>query len=84
VEEWNATAVAHEGGCLHQWFEAQVVRTPQALACIDGAQQLTYAQLNARANQLARHLRGLGVGAEVLVALRWSVRRRCWWRCWGC
>jgi surfactin family lipopeptide synthetase C len=69
VEEWNATAVAHEGGCLHQWFEAQVVRTPQALACIDGAQQLTYAQLNARANQLARHLRGLGVGAEVLVGI---------------
>jgi surfactin family lipopeptide synthetase C len=69
VEEWNATAVAHEGGCLHQWFEAQVMRTPQALACIDGAEQLTYAQLNARANQLARHLRGLGVGAEVLVGI---------------
>jgi amino acid adenylation domain-containing protein len=69
VEEWNATAVAREQGCLHQWFEAQVMRTPQALACMGGAEQLTYAQLNARANQLARHLRGLGVGPEVLVGI---------------
>jgi amino acid adenylation domain-containing protein len=70
LEEWNATAVAdEEQGCLHGWFEAQVARTPQALACVCGEAQLTYAELNGRANQLARHLQGLGVGPEVLVGI---------------
>ena len=71
LEEWNATAVVAQGeqGCLHQWFEAQVARTPQALACVCEEAQLTYAELNGRANQLARHLQGLGVGPEVLVGI---------------
>jgi len=69
VEEWNATAVSYPGGCLHEWFEAQVERTPQALACEGVGERLSYAQLNARANQLARHLRTLGVGAEERVGV---------------
>jgi amino acid adenylation domain-containing protein len=55
--------------CLHQLFEEQVRRTPDNVAVVFEGQQLTYAQLNARANQLAHHLRTLGVGPEVLVAI---------------
>ena len=47
--------------CVHQLFEEQVARTPQAIALQFDEQTLTYAQLNARANQLARHLHDLGV-----------------------
>lgn len=55
--------------CLHQLFEAQVERTPNTLAVIFENQQLTYQQLNQRANQLAHHLRSIGVGPGVLVGL---------------
>ena len=44
-------------------------RTPDALALVCGDQQLTYAELNARANQLAHHLHSLGVGPELLVGV---------------
>ncbi|TMH59213.1 MAG: non-ribosomal peptide synthetase, partial [Betaproteobacteria bacterium] len=54
---------------VHQLFEAQVQRTPQATAVVFEEQRLTYAELDARANQLAHHLRTLGVGPEVLVAI---------------
>ncbi|WP_017328300.1 non-ribosomal peptide synthetase [Synechococcus sp. PCC 7336] len=50
-------------------FEARVAETPLAIAALAGQQSLTYAQLNAKANQLARHLRGRGVGAEVRVGI---------------
>ncbi len=55
--------------CVHRWIEMQAERMPDAIAlsCADGT--LTYAELNARANRLARHLRRLGVGPEVLVGL---------------
>src|SRR5438105_12014028 len=67
---WNDTAVDYpHDRCLHELFEAQVQRTPQATAVVFEAEQLTYAELNARANQLAHHLRTLGVGREVLVAI---------------
>lgn len=55
--------------CLHQLFEEQVERTPQNIAVICADQQLTYAELNTRANQLAHHLQKFGVGADVLVGI---------------
>ncbi|RKG93765.1 type I polyketide synthase [Corallococcus terminator] len=68
--EWNDTAVDFpREQCVHELFEAQVERTPDAVALIFGQEQLTYTQLNVRANQLAHRLRGLGVGPETLVAL---------------
>jgi amino acid adenylation domain-containing protein len=54
---------------VHRRVEMQSARTPEALALVSAAESLTYAQLNARANRLARHLRALGVGLEVLVGL---------------
>jgi len=70
LEEWNATARAYpRERCIHQLFEEQVERTPGAVAVISETKRLTYRELNERANQLAHHLRGLGVGAETLVGL---------------
>ncbi|HEU0302475.1 MAG TPA: amino acid adenylation domain-containing protein, partial [Longimicrobium sp.] len=70
VEEWNATDAAYPIGlCLHELFEAQVARTPDAAAVSFAGETLTYAELNARANRLAHHLRALGVGPDARVAL---------------
>jgi amino acid adenylation domain-containing protein len=67
---WNATDTAYpQGLAVHQLFEAQVECTPDAIAVIDGERQLRYAELNARANQLARVLRRLGVGPDVVVGV---------------
>lgn len=54
---------------LPQLFEKQVELTPEHVAVVYGDQELTYAELNARANQLASHLKKLGVGPEVIVAI---------------
>ncbi|SNY23214.1 arthrofactin-type cyclic lipopeptide synthetase C [Pseudomonas sp. LAMO17WK12:I6] len=68
--EFNATDVDYDlKQTIHGLFEAQVARTPWAPAVVADEQQLTYAELNARANQLARHLRELGVGPDARVAL---------------
>ena len=68
--EWNATQANYPTEtCLHQLFEAQVERTPEAVAVIFEDQQLTYGELNRRANQLAHHLQQLGVKPEALVGL---------------
>ncbi|RON69757.1 non-ribosomal peptide synthetase [Pseudomonas fluorescens] len=68
--ESNATEVDYDlEQTLHGLFEAQVQRTPQAPAVATAAQQLSYSELNDRANQLARHLRGLGVQADSRVAI---------------
>jgi amino acid adenylation domain-containing protein len=67
---WNATAVAYPAcECAHELFEAQVERTPEAVAVACGDRRLTYRELNLRANRLAHQLRDLGVGPEVLVGL---------------
>jgi amino acid adenylation domain-containing protein len=68
--DWNDTASAypHEK-CIHQLFEEQVERTPDAIAVIFERQELTYRELNNRANQLAHYLHKLGVKAEVLVGI---------------
>ncbi|MCF5434524.1 amino acid adenylation domain-containing protein, partial [Pseudomonas syringae] len=70
LQEWNATAVDYpQGTCVHQLFEAQVEKTPEAIALVFEARTFTYAQLNARANQLAHHLLGLGIGPDDRVAI---------------
>ncbi len=55
--------------CLHELFEQQVRRQPRAVAVVHELEELTYQQLNRRANQLARRLRALGVGPETPVGL---------------
>jgi amino acid adenylation domain-containing protein len=68
--EWNPTPPEHSQGALwHERFEAQAVRTPDAVAIMSEGDTLTYRELNTRVNQLAHHLRSLGVGPEVVVGL---------------
>jgi amino acid adenylation domain-containing protein len=70
LTQWNNTQRDFQrDACVHELFEAQVERTPDALAAVCGDGSLTYSELNGRANQLARHLRTLGVGQETLVAM---------------
>jgi amino acid adenylation domain-containing protein/thioester reductase-like protein len=59
----------HQGGSIHQLFEAQAIATPDAVAVVFQDQQLTYRELNQKANQLANHLQALGVKPEVLVGI---------------
>src|SRR5581483_1680581 len=65
--EWAQESFADR--CIHELFEEQASRTPDAVAVVYEEQCLTYGQLNARANQLARYLRRQGVGAEKRVGL---------------
>ncbi|QRK08658.1 non-ribosomal peptide synthase/polyketide synthase [Archangium violaceum] len=68
--EWNETHVGSSAdACLHTLIEAQVARAPDVAAVRLGDEVLTYGELNRRANQLAHHLRRLGVGPEVRVGL---------------
>jgi amino acid adenylation domain-containing protein len=68
--EWNQTQVDFpRSQCIHQLFEEQVRRTPEAVALIGEERQLTYRQLNEQADQLAEQLRLRGVGPEVLVGV---------------
>jgi amino acid adenylation domain-containing protein len=68
--EWNQTQIDYpQDQCIHQLFEQQVEKTPDAVAVVFENQQLTYRQLNQRANQLAHYLQKLGVGPEVLVGI---------------
>ncbi|MFB2837774.1 amino acid adenylation domain-containing protein, partial [Floridanema evergladense] len=68
--EWNNTQTDYPTDkCLHQLFEAQVEKTPDAVAVVFENQQFTYQELNLRANQLANYLRSLGVSADVPVGI---------------
>ncbi|RKH36646.1 amino acid adenylation domain-containing protein, partial [Corallococcus sicarius] len=67
--EWNDTGTKLSRGLIHDLVAQQVARTPDATALVVGTQRLSYAQLDARANQLAHHLRSQGVGPEVRVAV---------------
>ncbi len=68
--EWNDTQVKYpRQQSIHQLFEAQVELTPDAIAVVFEDQQLSYCELNARANQLGHHLHSLGVEPEVLVGI---------------
>ncbi|MEU0678197.1 amino acid adenylation domain-containing protein, partial [Streptomyces sp. NPDC006172] len=71
LEEWNATEEAERTADLRvpELFECQVARTPDAVALVHDAESLTYAELNARANRLARYLIERGAGPERVVAL---------------
>ncbi len=70
LEEWNNTNVDYtKDRCVHELFEEQVNRTPDAVAAVCGNQQLTYRELNVRANQLAHYLQKRGVAPGVLVGI---------------
>ena len=70
LDEWNATeADAPQDKCVHQLIETQVALTPKAIAVVCNGERLTYAELNARANRLAHHLRTLGVQPDDRVAI---------------
>jgi len=75
LERASAVAAGQRAGggypvaCMHELFEAQVASEPDAIAVRFEQEQLTYGELNARANRLARRLRALGAGAERMVAL---------------
>ncbi|KGV00817.1 amino acid adenylation domain protein [Burkholderia pseudomallei MSHR4377] len=67
---WNETGRAYaRDACLHQLFEAQVSRTPEAAAVICGDETLSYTDLDVRANRLAHYLRGQGVGPDTRVGV---------------
>jgi aspartate racemase len=68
--DWNQTQQDYpRNKCVHELFEEQADRTPDAVAVVFEDTQLTYRQLNERANQLARYLQGLGVGPDRLVGI---------------
>ncbi|HET7287849.1 MAG TPA: amino acid adenylation domain-containing protein, partial [Pyrinomonadaceae bacterium] len=68
--DWNNTATGHDReACVHQLFEAQAERTPEAVALIFGDQRVTYAELNERANRLGHYLKEHGVGPETRVGI---------------
>ena len=70
LHEWQGPACDYPlDRCVHELFEEQVRRVPDAVAVADGRVELSYAELNERANRLARLLRGQGVGPESVVAV---------------
>ena len=70
VEEWNGTVLDVPAGvCIHHLFEARVAEDPDRVAVVAKDGRLTYGELESRANQLARHLVGLGVKGETLVGV---------------
>ena len=70
LETWNATAAPYaQERCIHQLFEEQVRKSPEAPAVVHEDRVLSYGELNAEANRLAHHLVGLGVVADARVAI---------------
>ncbi|HEX5872905.1 MAG TPA: amino acid adenylation domain-containing protein, partial [Longimicrobium sp.] len=69
VSEWNRTAVDFPARCIHELMEEQARRTPDAVALTFEDESLTYAELDARADQLASYLAAHGVGPEVRVGI---------------
>ena len=70
LSSWNATGAGYSrDSCIHQLFEEQVKRSPNATALVFEEVRLTYTELNARANQLAHYLRASGIGPDSLVGI---------------
>jgi amino acid adenylation domain-containing protein len=69
LARWNQTDAEYSALPVHALVSARAARTPDAVAVVSGAESLTCAELEDRSTRLARHLRGLGVGAESLVAI---------------
>jgi amino acid adenylation domain-containing protein/non-ribosomal peptide synthase protein (TIGR01720 family) len=70
LEQWNETGCEYADDiCVQQLFEAQAAEQPEAVALVCEGEQVSYADLNQRSNQLAHYLRELGVGPEVVVGL---------------
>lgn len=69
IEEWNSTQSAYPEPLVHQLIEAQVERTPDHIAAVFEGEQLSYRELNQRANQLAHYLQASGVGPEIRVGI---------------
>ena len=68
--EWNDTQVACPGeNCVHELFEEQAERTPDAIAVVYEGEQISYRALNRKANQLGHYLKAMGIGPEVLVGV---------------
>jgi amino acid adenylation domain-containing protein len=67
--EWNQTETGYPAVCIHELFEQQVLRTPNRIAACFEGRQLTYEQLNARANRFAQYLVQLGDTSERLVGI---------------
>ena len=67
--EWADTKTDYPAKCVHELFEEQASRTPDAIAVVFDGEQLTYRELNRQANRLANYLRTLGVGADTLVGV---------------
>ena len=67
--EWNQTQIDYPQQCIHQLFEAQVERTPDNIAIVFEQQQLTYRELDNRANQVAHYLQSQGILPNMLVGL---------------
>ena len=83
VEEWNRTDREYPRQCVHELFEAQVRRTPDAVAVVYEEQSLSYGELNRRSNQLARHLVSMGSGRRWRSGCAWSAVWRWWSGSWG-
>ncbi len=78
LKNYNPTKTNNSPLCIHQLFESQVERTPDAIAVVFENQQLSYRALNACANQVAHYLNTFGVEPEVLVGIcveRYSISR---------
>ncbi|MFQ5617056.1 MAG: amino acid adenylation domain-containing protein, partial [Anaerolineales bacterium] len=70
IASWNDTWTDYpRDKCVHELFEEQAERTPDAIALVFEDQKMTYRELNRRANQIAHHLRKSGVGPDVLVGI---------------
>jgi amino acid adenylation domain-containing protein len=73
---WNRTQAEYPACCVHEWFQEQAARTPEAIACLFESEQLSYRELNERANQLAHYLRQMGArpGERIGIFVERSLR----------